>query len=54
MRYYKGTGVHPVDHHGTARGTELALRPRSVSYKWVPQASKERGGVIPTMHKTVS
>ena len=40
---YEGASVRPVDHHGTARGTEWALRPRSVSYEWVPEASKERG-----------
>ena len=54
MRYYEGTIVRPVDHHGTARGTEWALKPRSVSYEWVLEASKERDGTIPTIHETVS
>ena len=43
MRYYEGASVRPVDHHGTAWGTEWALRSRSVSYEWVSEASKERG-----------
>ena len=54
MRYYEGASVSPVDHHSTARGTEWALRSRSVSYEWVPEASKVRGGTIPTIHETVS
>ena len=54
MSYHKGTSVCPVVHHSTTQGTEWALRPRSVSYEWVLEASKERGGIIPTIYKTVS
>ena len=56
MRYYEGTSVRLVDHHSITQGTEWALRPRSVSYEWVLEASnaKGRGGIIPTIHKTVS
>ena len=41
MRYYEGTSVCLLDHHDTAQGTEWALRPRSVSYKWILKASKD-------------